>query len=69
MEGDSNTKLISFQTRVLLEVLDQNVFFYLSQLFYVVRLKVVGVMLGLGLHRCMHIWNVKQNSLKDLNET
>jgi hypothetical protein len=30
MEGDSNTGLISLQTRVLLEVFDRKQFFYLS---------------------------------------
>jgi len=39
MEGDSNIGLISFQTRVLLEVLDQKQFSYSSKYFYGVRLK------------------------------
>jgi hypothetical protein len=39
MEGDSKTGLILFQTRVLLEMLDQKECLHLSHLFYAVRLK------------------------------
>jgi hypothetical protein len=43
MEGDGNEGLILFQKRVLFEVLDEKQLFFLSNLFYAVRLLVVGI--------------------------